>query len=197
VRRFHGTAWRLLLVVATAGAGGAVAAPAGDGLQILERVEYYDLDATDADGLVAQLAAHRPKGPSRIADALAEIRLEARHEPGRVPAGCRPQRLRVEVEIVVSLPRWTRRPPVVNPLVERWTRMIAGLRRHEEGHRDHARHSAERLYEQLLALPPQPTCAAMKRLVDATVQRAAIRLQLQGDIYDQQTRHGHNQGAIF
>jgi len=31
--------------------------------------------------------------------------------------------------------------------------MIAGLRRHEEGHRDHARHSAERLYEQLLALP--------------------------------------------
>lgn len=193
------------LLVAACLSGGPLAAaaerepvrPAAGGLRITEQVEYYDLDATGLGELRRQLTERAPIGPHGRADALASVELQARYELAQAGGGCRAHRIEVRAHIVVLLPRWLGRAWAPDEVAARWSSMEAGLRRHEEGHRQHAREAAERLYQQLAELPLQPDCVAARRRAESLVQRSAIALEMRGLVYDRRTDHGRTQGAVL
>ncbi len=99
---------------------------------------------------------------------------------------------RVCAEIVVVTPRW--RPSRFAPveLLEEWSRFVAALRAHEQGHVDLAVEAAKALQGALDALPRADADEA-RRLASSILDHARGR-ELR---YDADTLHGARQGAVF
>jgi predicted secreted Zn-dependent protease len=164
-------------------------------LSITERETHFRLNGTSAGELRRQLDARRPPRATEHWHALTEARFETHVELKIGEEGCGFAALEVELEIITVMPRWRPRHSVSRQLEDRWQAMLAGLRRHEDGHRRHAVAAAQDLYQRLVELPPQPRCSEFEARVRAENSRTMIRLQLKTDVYDAFTGRGKTQGA--
>jgi predicted secreted Zn-dependent protease len=97
------------------------------------QVTYYDVQGADLRGLLASLNARGPHHGR--ADWKVSYRFTTRPGGG----GCAVESLSTELDLQMTLPRWSPPAGASRDLVARWERYLAALRVHEEGHLDHGR----------------------------------------------------------
>ncbi len=159
------------------------AAPAG------AEIRYYDVEGNDFESLLAALKA------SGGFHSKAEWKLSYQYQPKRSGKACNPQSVTTQLELSMTLPRWT--PPRAAPpaLQQRWTRYVTALRRHHDGH-----HQFGREFESVLQRELTPITERCERLEAKVKQVFGVLLERyrQRDIeYDRETAHGRTQGAEF
>ena len=183
------TAWLSTAALALC-AGGAARAQYDDGFGDIPNVsvEYYDVSGADVGAIRASMNARRPTDPrdGQPHDAVTSwhISFRYRNDPGGCHASQDP-----EFSAVVTLPRLANEGGVSSETLARWRRFTAALEAHEAGH---ARWAYEHLGDVKAALSA-PSCAGAGAAGEAAIRRIA----LDDGAYDQQTRHGATQGAVF
>lgn len=110
--------------------------------------------------------------------------------------GCQLIGLQVELGVTIDIPTWEPHPAASYELKRDWDRFSNALKRHEERHRDLA---VEGAHDVLQAL--QGIRAATCDLAVAEAQQRAQRFQIETEAahrqYDEQTRHGETEGAVW
>ena len=191
------SAWIVMLVLSAAAP--PIAAAAGlPGFEYVEHREYYDVDAVKLRALRRQLNERRQtSGPNPEPIGRTTQRLETRYVLQPLPSGCRIGELVVSLEVTIHLPRWRPRGRRPEELGRRWDAMLAGLTRHEEGHRDNALWAAQGLHRRLLALGEDQDCLALERAAQRERFKAETRYRQRDEAYDRRTGHGVNQGSVL
>jgi predicted secreted Zn-dependent protease len=184
-----------VLLIAVAAVGPGRASPLHR-LEIVEHEASYDIHGSDLGQLRQQLEQRRPDNGHW--HGLTQGRLEVRTEFEPAVHGCDVRRLEVLLEITVWLPRWVSPSGVAPLLQQRWEASLAGLRRHEDGHRAHLRDAAAALYERLLTYDAADRdCAGAEQFVQRALTRSRVRLRVKSDGYDALTGYGAHQGATL
>jgi predicted secreted Zn-dependent protease len=105
---------------------------------------------------------------------------------------CSITRVKVFVDIAVTLPRLEDSPAVVR---EVWGRWYPDLVRHENGHRDNALAVARSLEGAIRALPASIDCRMLEQRANALGNRFIAELAAEDRDYDARTNYGETQGA--
>ena len=110
---------------------------------------------------------------------------------------CRVTSVTAELDVHLSIPRW--QPPAnADPaLVRQWNAFIAGLRVHEDGHREIAIEAAREIEQRIESEPPASKCETLKRTVNIRANTLLDEYREKGKRYDKQTDHGRTQGAVL
>jgi predicted secreted Zn-dependent protease len=114
---------------------------------------------------------------------------ELRWEPPAGPGSCVPAAVRVEAEVIVTLPEWQAAEGADADLRRRWEWFLYALASHEQGHVDVVRKAMPDVRRALVA-------AACTDL-DGAGRRQVERLRALQDAYDERTAHGRNDGVAF
>lgn len=109
---------------------------------------------------------------------------------------CRMRSADVRATIVVSMPRWKVPPDAPPELVEAWNRMLRALSVHEAGHVEHAVVAEREIRRELMALTA-PSCSVMELRSRQVAQRLLEEHRMRDRRYDERTRHGRTQGAVW
>jgi predicted secreted Zn-dependent protease len=131
-----------------------LAAPAW-AVRVHDRVVYYDLTGKTQAELREQMQRLGPTGEDgQRYDGYTEWNVTWRHRFQPQGRGCGLAEFDVDVDVLMTLPRWQDRTGTDDELVRSWERYERGLRTHEEGHRDNGVKTAERIEQLLKTLPP-------------------------------------------
>lgn len=155
-------------------------------------IHWYDIEGDTEAELRAQLDARGPEGR----EAYTAWHVTWRLQFSKTDEGCSPGVVTTDVHINVTLPRW-KGPDDESALVKRWRQYLDALKVHEHGHRETGFRAASDIAEELPALPPQPTCEAVEVAADAAARAVVERYRALDAEYDEETRHGATQGAVF
>lgn len=171
---------------------------AAPGVDVIERRETYDVDATRLRALRRQLDARRGADGSG-GDAIGRTvqQLETRYTLEMGPEGCRLRGLGLELRVTIHLPRWRPKGRRPEALGRRWDRMLAALTEHEEGHRDNAVWAALGLHRRLSGLGIAPDCLALERIAQRERFKMELRYLQRDQSYDRRTDHGVRQGSVL
>jgi predicted secreted Zn-dependent protease len=112
-------------------------------------------------------------------------------------AECRVTAVTATLDMTMSLPRWDPPRNADPALVRTWNAFVAGLREHEEGHRDIALAAAQEITRRIEAIPPAANCAKLKRTVGIRANSLLDEYREKGRRYDKATDHGRAQGAVL
>lgn len=159
-------------------------------------VETYDVAGTTEREVLESLRALGPTSHGRDFFGLTETEMSYRYWKVPTEEGCKLEQIRLDLHVVVTLPKWE--PPRGTPyeLKRDWGRFEAALRRHEDGHREIAEWSAREVYHAIRSLRT-PTCDT----IDDAAREVARRLRETGELrqasFDRQTNHGWSQGAVW
>ena len=116
------------------------------------QITYYDVEATDRASLVAALKA-------RGADLVrSSWKLSYQYQPGRELGRCVVGAVTTQLELTMTLPRWSPPPGTPPDLVERWQRYVSALMSHQNTRLDRAREFGLTLKPALAAVPPAENC---------------------------------------
>ncbi len=129
------------------------------------------------------------KGPHRrhrglYAQALSEIRYGWSVTNRRRPGSCRVEKAKIDVRIVITLPRWTGEKRGEPRLKKAWKRYLAKVRRHEDRHRTIALETAATVDREFKKAPQYRTCNALKFYLDKTANRILARERRRQDRFD-------------
>jgi predicted secreted Zn-dependent protease len=196
----HGLLPAALLAAACAAnppAGSGVSVGVPPGVRYNQRVESYEVTGTDHAALGRGIRAAPPKagGGQRFAGYY-EWYLSWRYETVREGPVCRVSRVSIVIDSVVTLPKWTPPATADAALVEDWKRFITALATHEAGHRDLVLDGAVRVQRAILGIAPQD-CGAMAGAIQQEAQPVLTNLRAEELRYDETTRHGATQGAVW
>jgi predicted secreted Zn-dependent protease len=162
-----------------------------------ETVEYYDVTGSSAPELRAvmdRLGPETDDGERFDALTIWHVRWRYRYESDG--DACAISAFTTSVEIRMTLPRWSFRA-AGSPLAERWDRYIDALVDHERRHADIGVRAAEAIQRQVSALEPASTCALLEETIQEHAERLLDQYRDEEIRYDERTRHGATQGAVF
>ncbi len=161
-------------------------------------MKTYRVTGLEAEGLIASLDRNRPRdrsGTGRYGLTTWDLRWQHGLRPS--PGACSVSDFESDLSIEIVLPEWSDRGRAEESLRLRWDRFLEALGRHEEGHARIARAAAADLAARVARLPPAADCdaaeAAVRRLGKQVIEAARAGERR----YDDETRHGATQGAIF
>lgn len=196
----HGLLLAAFLLAACAGnpsATGGVSVGLPPDVRFNQRVETYEVTGADHAALGRGIRSAPPKaGRGQRFPGYYEWYLSWRYETWREGPVCRVSRAFIAINSVVTMPKWT--PPAgADPaLVEDWKRFIGALATHEAGHRDLVLDGAVRIQRAILGVAPQD-CSAVASAVQQAAQPLLMELRADEQRYDETTRHGTTQGAVW
>jgi predicted secreted Zn-dependent protease len=148
----------------------AAAAPAARAaLPADVKIDYYDVEGTDQPSLVKALNA-RGGGHAK-----SSWKLSYQYQPRREKEMCGVGTVATQLELAMTLPRWTPHEGASADLVQRWTKYVDALMAHENARLDKARELERDLKPALQALPLAADCNAL----DAAVVERYEALQQQ------------------
>lgn len=175
--------------------GGAAAASESPVYTIID-INTYSVAGNSEDALLASMRANGPKSHGHDFFGLTETQMAYRYWKEMGEDGCRLEQIRIDLNVVITLPRWDAPRHSPYELRRDWTRFDQALRRHEDGHREIAEWSAREIYHALRNLRTS-TCDT----IDAAAQQTSLRLREIGErrqtSYDRQTGHGRTQNAVW
>lgn len=180
------------------GAGSAThAQSAPSGLEVRTEREYYDVEGTTAEEVLASMrqGARELEGDAAFAWTAADTEYQYRYAADRAEGRCRMSQVDVLVRVTVTLPRWTPRRASW-ALRNQWNDYLRALERHEDGHVRLARRGGERILRSLEGLRA-PSCEALGERAKAEAERILGRIDEEQRRYDEETRHGQTQGVIW
>jgi predicted secreted Zn-dependent protease len=161
------------------------------------RVETYDVEGTTAQEIRRDLNRRGPLSHGQRFDARTEWNVRWRFDLEPRDESCRATRPRVDLDVLVTLPRWRQPTDAPASLVERWQRYLRALENHEEGHAAIGASAADEIRAALAQLPPAPTCDEAERRANRAGQEIVGAHNRRDEEYDEQTDHGATQGARF
>jgi len=184
---------RILLACAVLVSMPAVAEPL-----VRLHTSYYYIDGPSATVLAAQLDQNGPPegdGKRYAGKTRWDVQWKFRHEQqGTV---CAMKDVAVAVGVAQTLPRWRGEDKGAAALKARWTRFIEALRRHEDGHKEHALKAGRQIEAAVLAVGPASNCEDLGAAANAAAQAIVTKYQALDEEYDRKTDHGRNQGATL
>jgi len=154
------------------------------------RVNYYDVQGNDFNSL---LGALNVRGTFH---GRADWKLSYRFRSRMGPGGCGVTSFNTDLDLQMTLPRWTPPAGVPADLVTRWERYMAALRLHEEGHLDHGR-GAEKEFRAVASATTASDCGSLDRALRDRFSKLIADYQARDRDYDRRTEHGKSQGAFF
>ena len=154
------------------------ASPAASaGIDLDAREQFYALEDSAISEVIARLNGMRLLGPNGPpSQGLTTYHILPRWRPAAAPGSCRVRQLRMQVRVLVTLPRWTAADAAPASEQERWARILEAIRSHEYRHRDLTIAAAESLHETLSSLEAG-ACSTLGRAVDAALAIAHADLQ--------------------
>ena len=182
-----------ILVVACAAAPGTFAA-----VDVADSVEQYPITGSTALDLRREMNSKGPRGSDgRRFDGLTRWFVSWRYRYNNTPGACSIASVSTSVKVTITLPQWRNENDADSATREQWSRYLAALERHEQGHRRHGIAAGHQVDQAIAALPPAGTCdvlGANANALGVDILRKYNQLDLD---YDRDTRHGATQGARF
>jgi predicted secreted Zn-dependent protease len=158
---------------------------------------YYDIaGATEAD-IRNQISALGPRDTFGTWGASTRWTVDWAYSYLNSPAGCSASAVKVQLGVTITLPHWNTPGNAAPRLVENWQRFSSAVLVHEGGHRDLAVAGANELARALTVLPPAASCAEFEQSARSTGDALVHQYNYLQQQYDQSTRHGATQGAVF
>ena len=102
---------------------------------------------------------------------------------------------RVEVVVTRTLPRWRSPEAADRAPVASWTKLVAAIARHEQGHVDIALSGARLLHEAIVAVSPTDVREDLDSNVASIAESVLAAVRSADLAYDEATRHGALQGV--
>jgi len=163
------------------------------GVDVTITASYYAIHGSTAQELREEMNRRGPGGY----DAYTRWFVKWSYPTETTGNACDTGPVEASVEITYTMPEWDPPPNADAALVDRWTRYVAALQLHEDGHRDFGIDAAKDVLRAVSALPPYPTCADLNRAANAAAETVLDRFRAQEIDYDRTTSHGATQGARF
>lgn len=129
------------------------------------------------------------KGPHQrhrglYAQALSEIRYGWSVTYQRRSGECRVDDAKIDVSVLITLPKWAGEKRGNARLKKAWRRYIAKVRRHEEKHKTIALETAAVVDREFKKAPQYRTCNALKFYLEKTTERILARERRRQDRFD-------------
>jgi len=158
---------------------------------------YYDVAGTSAGELMASLQQSSPEvTPTATYFARTTWMVEWHGDWTSTPAGsCRIVTSRTRLESRMAMPRW-RVTGASADLTADWNAFVRNLTLHEHGHLQNAVAASREVDSRLKSLE-RPSCDGMESAARATIDSVVAVFRLQDEAYDERTRHGEAQGAVW
>jgi predicted secreted Zn-dependent protease len=165
---------------------------------VKETYEYYEIKGNTEDQLRSEMCRNGCKWKDgRTYDSVTNWHVKWDYDYDRSAQTCSADSFRASVDITFRYPKWVRTDDASGPLAAKWDAYMKNLVEHENGHRDMAVEAAAELSRAVADLPPAPTCAELDRAVRSLCHERLNRLNADAKEYDEATRHGTVQGAVF
>ncbi len=165
---------------------------------VREKYEYYEVCGCcekDLQGDLKQKCIRWSDGKKY--DSVTNWKLKWDYGHNQASGTCAVDSFTVTVDITFHVPKWVPTDGAPQPLVEKWNRYLENLMMHEKGHRDKAVEAANELTHSVAALPPARTCGELDREVQVLGLAEKNKLLQDQKDYDDATKHGAKQGAVF
>ncbi|MGV3620891.1 MAG: DUF922 domain-containing protein [Archangium sp.] len=162
------------------------------------QVRWYDVEGDDEHQLRANLDAIGPEdAKGERHDAYTSWYVTWRFPFSRGDDGCTTGPVTTDVRVVMTLPRWLGPADPNHPMVKKWRSYLDSLVEHESGHRDTGFRAATEITELLPNLAPQQSCDDAEAKANETARAVLEKFRTHDAAYDEDTRHGATQGAVF
>jgi len=157
---------------------------------------YYDVIGSSVGELMASLQQGGPEATStRIYFARTSWTVEWHGDWAPDSAGCKVIGSRTRLESQMALPRW-RSAGASADVAADWSVFVRNLSMHEHGHVENAV-AASREVDSRLRNLERPSCDTMEAAARATIDSIVAVFRAQDEAYDERTRHGEVQGAVW
>jgi predicted secreted Zn-dependent protease len=101
------------------------------------------------------------------------------------------------INFTYRYPKWNRTDDAPKDLIEKWDRYLNNLIAHETGHRVMVVEAVNDLSHVVVQLPPAPACVDLDRTVRVLFRKSMEKMKNDQRDYDETTKHGTTQGAVF
>jgi len=118
------------------------------------------------------------------AQALSEIRYKWSATYQRRSQSCRVQKAKIEVHVLITLPKWSGEKRGDPRLRKSWKRYLAKVRRHEDMHKTIALETANIVDREFKKAPQYRTCNALRFYLNKTADRLLARERRRQDRFD-------------
>ena len=167
--------------------------------EINDSIEYRDIVGNSENALadaLKQVGSASASGDRFAASTRWQLRWNFRVEqqPGK---SCVLASAKTELDIHMTLPRWTPPPNASPVLVKKWNTFADALRKHEDGHRDIAIEAARVITDRAGAAQSEADCATLKKRLQRIADDTLREYKDKESSYDVTTLHGQTQGAMF
>lgn len=160
--------------------------------------EYYDISGTTEGELRQDLDAHGyVYTDGETYDGHTKWQIGWQYWYKEASDSCSVGAVEVNVEAIIVLPKWQNQGDGTASLSVKWDEYIEKLTMHENGHRDIVLSGGKEIYTALLGTSPRPTCDEVKTAVTDTGKGIMEKITTQNETYDEETKHGETQGAVF
>jgi len=163
-----------------------------------ERTEHYAVTGNTARDLREQMdrmGKRGADGKSFDANTSSRIRWDFTFAPSSDE--CRIGTVLVLLDIRCHLPEWTDRGSAPRAVQEAWDRYLEKLTAHEHAHGELAKRTAENLELAIQNMPGKRYCDEVGSAANELANEAIRTLQRQDAEYDERTKHGVTEGAVF
>jgi predicted secreted Zn-dependent protease len=165
---------------------------------VKESYEYYEIRGNSEAQMRSEMCRHGCKWKDgKTYDSVTNWHVKWDYDYNRAPQTCSADSFRATVDITFRYPKWVPTGEVPGPLAAKWDGYMKSLIEHENGHRDMAVMAAAELTRAVANLPPAPTCAELDQAVKSLCHERLKKLNEDAQSYDEITRHGIAQGAVF
>jgi predicted secreted Zn-dependent protease len=163
-----------------------------------EKVKWYDVSGKTVQELRASLDASGPKDENgKPFDGYTHWFVRWEYLFSSAADRCQVTSVTTSVEVTTTLPRWTAGRVNGSDLAARWDRYVAALTQHEAAHSDIGKRATATIERALWRVPPQLQCPMLETVLNQTAAELLADARKEERKYDETTRHGETQGAVF
>ncbi len=172
--------------------------PAQAAVDVSDQVERYAIEGSTPSDLRREMNAKGPRGADgRRFDGYTRWHVSWRYRYHNTGGGCAIASVNTSVKVTITLPQWRNDNRSDSTTRAQWSRYLAALELHEQGHRRHGVDAGSEVDQAIAAMPPAGSCDALGANANA-LGMSILRKYNQLDLdYDRDTRHGATQGARF
>ncbi len=162
-------------------------------------VVYYAIQGSTAEELRSQINQNSPVDvrSSRRYAAYTEWEVSWYYRSNRKSHECSLNSPQINTAVRMTLPRWTPPANAPAPLKTQWNRYLKALRLHEEGHQQHGIKAGQEILQILKQMPTFQSCQILASTANREADQIIKKYNQQDISYDQRTKHGAMQGAVF
>jgi len=160
-------------------------------------VKYYEIAGSTARELRADLNRIGPVSEETGIrnDAYTHWYIEWRYDFDRDADSCTASNFRVNLTATMTMPHWNPPGNAAPELRELWSKYVAALRHHEDGHYNLAIGAADEVRRQLGARNHGPNCDVLATDLNAAANAVLGDFRQREAAYDHDTDSGRRQGA--